>query len=287
MPRKDEAQKGKKSMNDAIAVAAEAIKARCDGAFPKVVLILGSGLGRFGEHVEADVVIPYGDIPGFPASTVAGHSGRLLVGQAAGVPVACMQGRLHVYEGHPVQEIALPVRTCRALGAETLIVTNAAGSLKKDMGPGDIMVINDHINFSGRNPLIGPNDDAVGPRFPDMSAVYSLRLRTLLAAAGRAEDVPLANGNYLFTTGPSFETPAEIRMFARLGADAVGMSTVPEAIAAVHAGMEVAGLSLITNHAAGIAGHPITHDETLAIGARSFEKMSRLLLRFLPTIDED
>lgn len=273
-------------MNDAISAAAKAIKDRLGADFPKTVLILGSGLGRFGEHVEMDVAIAYKDIPGFPASTVSGHSGQLLIGKAAGVPVACMQGRLHVYEGHPIEEIVLPVRTFRALGAETLIVTNAAGSLKKEMGPGAIMIIDDHINFSGRNPLIGPNDDAIGPRFPDMSAVYSLRLRTKLAAAGEAEGVALANGVYLYTTGPSFETPAEIRMFARLGADAVGMSTAPEAITAIHAGMEVVGLSLITNHAAGIASHPITHDETLAIGAQSFERMSRLLLRFLPTMDD-
>ena len=272
-------------MKTAIAAAAEAVKTKFPSAFPKTVLVLGSGLGGFGEHVETEAVIPYQDIPGFPVSTVSGHSGRLLIGKAAGAPVACMQGRLHLYEGHSAEQVALPIRTFRALGATTLILTNAAGSLKKEMGPGALMAIKDHINFSGRNPLIGPNDESIGPRFPDMSAVYSPRLRALLAAAAKAEEIPLDSGVYLYTTGPSFETPAEIRMFAQMGADAVGMSTAPEAIAAVHAGMEVAGVSLIVNHAAGIADHPITHDETLAVGAAAADKMSRLMLRFLAAID--
>lgn len=271
-------------MKDAVARAADAIRAAHSGEFPKTVIILGSGLGGFGEKIETEAAISYKDIPGFPQSTVSGHAGQLLIGKAAGARLACMQGRLHVYEGHPISDIALPVRTYRALGAETLIVTNAAGSLKQSMGPGSLMVISDHINYSGRNPLIGPNDDSVGPRFPDMSAVYSDRLRKKLKEAGEAEQTELFEGVYLYTTGPSFETPAEIRMFAGFGADAVGMSTVPEAITAVHCGMEVVGLSLITNHAAGIAAHPITHDETLAIGAQSFEKMSRLMLRFLPLV---
>jgi len=268
-------------MKDAIARAAEAIKTAHEGEFPKTVLVLGSGLGAFGEKIKAEAKISYQDIPGFPRSTVSGHAGRLLIGEAAGARVACMQGRLHVYEGHPVSDIALPARTYRALGAERLIVTNAAGSLNPEMGPGSLMLISDHINYSARNPLIGPNDEAIGPRFPDMSAVYNAALRKKLKEAGEAENLPLFEGVYLYTSGPSFETPAEIRMFAGFGADAVGMSTVPEAIAAVHCGLDVAGLSLITNHAAGIAAHPITHDETLAIGAQSFEKMSRLMLRFL------
>ena len=272
-------------MKNDIAKAADAIRKRIDGPFPKTVLVLGSGLGGFGKYVNAAATIPYQDIPGFPVSTVSGHAGQLLIGEAAGAPLACMQGRLHIYEGHPIEHVALPIRTFRALGAETLIVTNAAGSLKQEMGPGSLMIIEDHINFSGRNPLIGPNDETIGPRFPDMSAVYDSGLRKKLADAASAEKIDVARGVYLYTTGPSFETPAEIRMFAKLGADAVGMSTAPEAIAAVHAGMRVAGMSLITNHAAGIADHPITHDETLEVGAQSFEKMSRLMLRFLPMID--
>lgn len=271
-------------MFDAIKAAADAIKEQHKGQFPKTVLILGSGLGGFGDRIETETVIPYGDIPGFPVSTVSGHSGELLIGKAAGAPVACMKGRLHIYEGHPIQQVALPIRTYRALGAETLIVTNAAGSLKPELKPGSLMIIEDHINASGRNPLIGANDEKIGPRFPDMSEVYNKDLREKLAAAGAAENIDLARGVYLYTTGPSFETPAEVRMFGRWGADAVGMSTVPEAIAAVHAGVNVVGLSLITNHAAGIAAHKITHDETLAMGAQSFEKMSRLMLRFLPMV---
>ncbi|MFQ5562420.1 MAG: purine-nucleoside phosphorylase [Parvularculaceae bacterium] len=268
-------------MDETVAAAAESIKKAHKGAFPETVLVLGSGLGRFGEHVKAETIVPYGDIQGFPVSTVPGHEGRLLIGEAGGAPVAVMQGRLHVYEGHPVQEIATPVRTFRALGAKTLIVTNAAGSLREKMGPGSLMVIEDHINMAGRNPLIGPNDEAVGPRFPDMSEVYDADLRAKLRAAGEAEGIALASGVYLYTAGPSFETPAEIRMFAKFGADAVGMSTVPEAIVAVHCGMRVVGLSLITNHAAGIAEHPITHKETLEEGEKAYAKMSRLMLRFL------
>ncbi len=273
-------------MQNAIKAAADAIRKKHEGAFPKTILVLGSGLGGFGERIETKTTIPYGDIPGFPISTVPGHSGQLLIGEAAGAPIACMQGRLHVYEGHPIQQVALPIRTYRALGAEVLVVTNAAGSLREEMGPGSLMVIDDHINHSGRNPLIGANDEEIGPRFPDMSEVYSGELREKLFAAGKAEGIDLERGVYLYTTGPSFETPAEIRMFAKWGADAVGMSTVPEATAAVHCGMRVAGMSLITNHAAGIAAHKITHDETLAVGAQSFDKMSRLMLRFLPTVSQ-
>ncbi|WDI30168.1 purine-nucleoside phosphorylase [Hyphococcus flavus] len=272
-------------MNHDIQTAANAIRDRLNAAFPKTVLVLGSGLGEFGDKIDIEAIIPYGEIPGFPVSTVSGHSGKLLIGTASAVPVACMQGRLHVYEGHPIQQVALPIRTFRALGAETLILTNAAGSLKKEMGPGSLMVIEDHINASGRNPLIGENDEKIGLRFPDMSEVYAPELREKLLSAGTSEALDLSTGTYLYTTGPSFETPAEVRMFAKCGADAVGMSTVPEAIAAIHCGLKVAGVSLITNHAAGIAAHKITHDETLSVGALSFEKMSRLILRFLPSIN--
>ena len=272
-------------MKDAISAAAAAIAGRHGTEFPKTVLILGSGLGKFGGLIRTKTAIPYSAIPGFPVSTVPGHTGQLLIGEAAGVPVACMQGRLHVYEGHPIQQIALPIRAYRALGAKTLVVTNAAGGLRKDLGPGSLMIISDHINFSGLNPLVGPNDEAVGPRFPDLSAAYDPQLRQKLASAASLERIDVAAGVYLFTIGPSFETPAEIRMFSRLGADAVGMSTVPEAIAANHAGMRVVGLSLITNYAAGVGDQPITHAETLAVGEQSFERMSRLLLRFLPMID--
>jgi inosine/guanosine/xanthosine phosphorylase family protein len=271
-------------MTDMIAAAAKAIAERDGAAFPEIVLVLGTGLGGFGDHIRTRTVIDYKDLPGFPVSTVAGHKGRLLIGEVAGVPVACMQGRLHLYEGHPIQRIALPIRTYCALGAKILIVTNAAGGLNPSLSPGALMSIADHINFSGQNPLIGPNDEEIGPRFPDMSSAYDPELRASLAEAARLEGIDLASGVYLFTTGPSFETPAEIRMFAKLGADAVGMSTVPEVIAANHAGMRVVGMSLITNLAAGISKEPITHAETLAVGALASEKMSRLLTRFLPSI---
>lgn len=272
-------------MDHAVASAVDSIRRAHGAAFPATALILGSGLGRFGEHVKADAILPYDRIAGFPVSTVAGHHGRLLIGEAGGAPLACMQGRLHLYEGHPVQDIAVPIRAFRLLGVKNLIVTNAAGGLRKDLGPGSLMIIEDHINFSGRNPLIGPNDDAVGPRFLDMSEVYDAGLRAQLRAAGEAEGVRLDAGVYLYTTGPSFETPAEIRMFARLGADAVGMSTVPEAIVAKHCGMRVVGLSLIVNHAAGIGDRPISHAETLEEGEKARAKMSRLMLRFLAALD--
>lgn len=268
-------------MTDPIQTAQKAVEDRLAAPFPETVLILGSGLGAFGDAMDASAVIDYRDIPGFPVSTVSGHAGRLIVGAADGAPLACMQGRLHLYEGHAVQDIAIPIRTFRALGVKTLIVTNAAGSLVETMGPGSLMIINDHINFTGRNPLIGPNDDAVGPRFPDMSEVYDAGLREALTRAGKAENIDLASGVYLHTIGPNFETPAEVAMFKLLGADAVGMSTVPEAVAAVHAGLKVVGLSLITNHAAGIASHKITHAETLEVGAQAYEKMRTLMLRFL------
>lgn len=271
-------------MNDAIAAAARAIQQRHGADFPKITLILGTGLGGFGKQIRIRTSISYKEIPGFPASTVVGHEGRLLIGEAGGVAVACMQGRLHVYEGHAEQQIAVPIRTFRALGAETLIVTNAAGSLSRNLVPGSLMIIEDHINFSGCNPLVGPNDEAIGPRFPDMTEAYDPALRQKLRAAAEAEGIKIASGVYLFTRGPSFETPAEVRMFGAMGADAVGMSTAPEVIAARHAGMRVVGLSLITNLAAGISSLPMSHDETLAVGAQSAEKMSRLLLRFLPGI---
>ncbi len=271
-------------MNDAISSAVNAIKARLDVDFPKIVLVLGSGLGKFGETITSPTKIPYKDIPGFPVSTVPGHDGTLIVGKSADTSVACMKGRLHIYEGHPVNQIALPIRTFRALGAEVIVLTNAAGSLRRDMAAGSLMNICDHINFSGRNPLIGPNDDEMGPRFPDMSAVYDATLRDAMFAAADEEGIKLASGVYLYTTGPSFETPAEIEMFGRLGADAVGMSTVPEALVAVHAGMRVAGLSIITNLAAGISEEAITHDETLAAGAAAFDSVSRLMTRYLSSI---
>lgn len=262
------------------AVAAEAIRAHLGEApFPRTALILGSGLGRFGEAMQVDHAIGYGDIPGYPVSTVPGHSGRLLIGAGAGLPLVCMQGRMHLYEGYAPARLALPIRALRLLGVETLVVTNAAGSLRPEMGPGSLMAIEDHINMTGRNPLAGPNDDRFGERFFDMSTAWDPDLRAALRNAAAAEDIALQSGVYLQTMGPNFETPAEVRMMARLGADAVGMSTVPECLVARHAGMRVLGLSLITNLAAGIADHPLSHAETMEEGEKAYARLERLFLR--------
>ena len=269
----------------AVGKAVEAIRQHAEGPFPKTALILGSGLGEFGEGMASSAVIPYGDIPGFPQSTVAGHAGRLLVGSAAGHPLVCMQGRLHVYEGHDPRQIALPIRTLRQLGVEVLIITNAAGGMRADLPAGALMMIEDHINYSGRNPLIGPNDDTFGPRFFDMGEAYDPALRTKLRSAAELEQIDLKTGVYLYTTGPNFETPAEIRAFAALGADAVGMSTVPECLVARHCGLKVVGLSLITNLAAGLSKVELSHQETMDEAAKAFDKINRLLLRFLRSLD--
>lgn len=271
-------------IDDIAGPAAEAIAARHGGAFPKVALVLGSGLGGFGDTMKIDAAIPYGEIKGFPVSTVQGHAGKLLIGSAGGAPVVCMQGRMHLYEGHAPASLAVSIRALRRLGVETLVLTNAAGGLRPDLTPGSLMAIEDHINLSGFNPLIGPNDEAVGPRFVDMTDAYDPGLRALLDEAAAAQGVDLKKGVYLQVAGPNFETPAEIRAFRTLGADAVGMSTVPETLVARHCGMKVAAVSLITNLAAGIADHPLSHAETLAESAKAFDPMSRLITDFLGRI---
>lgn len=265
---------------DRIQQAADAISARLKGAFPKIVLVLGSGLGPYADTLQDAIAIPYGDIPGFPMSTVAGHSGRLVIGKAGGLPVACMQGRMHLYEGHEAASLALPVRTFKRLGAETLLLTNAAGSLDRDMGPGSIMIVEDHINLTTRNPLIGPNDESIGPRFFDMSEAYDPALRADLKAAADAAGVPVRSGVYVQVLGPNFETPAEIRAFRILGGDAVGMSTVPETLVARHCGLKVAALSLITNLGAGLAGHALSHEETIEEAGKAAQSVTRLLDAF-------
>jgi inosine/guanosine/xanthosine phosphorylase family protein len=262
--------------------AAAAIRARLGESFPKTAIVLGSGLGRFGEKLSNARSMSYADIPGFSRSTVAGHHGNLIVGEVGGAPLAVMQGRVHAYEGHPPQAIAVPIRTLRKLGVERLVLTNASGGLRVDMPAGTLMIVADHINFSAINPLAGPNDDSVGPRFPDMSKAYDPELRAMLAAAAREAGVAVRTGIYLYTLGPNFETPAEVRMFAALGADAVGMSTVPECLAARHCGMKVAALSLVTNLAAGLSTSPLSHEETLASAQTAYERVERLLLAFFP-----
>ncbi len=263
-----------------------ALGARCGGKLPATALVLGSGLGPFGERMAQDLIVPYAEIPGFPVSTVPGHTGRLLIGRAGDRPLVCMQGRMHLYEGYSPAHLALPIRTLRRLGVERLILTNAAGGVARDLGPGALMAIADHINLSGQNPLIGPNDPAIGPRFFDMSNAYDRDLRATLLNAGARVGVAVRAGTYLFTLGPNFETPAEVRMMERLGADAVGMSTVPECLVANHCGMKVVGLSVITNFAAGISPHTLTHQETLAEAERAYARVERLLLAFLDDLSD-
>jgi len=250
----------------------------------EIALILGSGLGVLADRMERTAVIPYRDIPHFPVSTVEGHAGELILGRAAGRPVVLMNGRFHMYEGYDAQTVAFPVRVMRALGAGTLVVTNAAGGINTDFRPGDLMLIEDHINLTGRNPLVGPNDDDIGPRFPDLSEAYSRRLRDLAERAAAERGIPLVRGVYAGLLGPSYETPAEIRMLRTLGADAVGMSTVNEVIAARHAGMEVLGISCISNMAAGILPQPLSHREVMETAERVKEKFLELVLAVLPGI---
>ena len=247
--------------------AAKAIRARV-GAAPSVAIVLGSGLGEFAQNVKDATVIPYTELPHWPVTGVVGHDGRLVVGTVAGRTVAVLSGRVHFYEGHDLGTVAFPTRVMGRLGVRQLILTNAAGGINTAFAPGALMVIDDHINLLGSNPLRGPNDERFGERFPDMSEVYSTRLRGIADAAAAARGIPIVHGVYLAAHGPSYETPAEIRVYRALGADAVGMSTVPEAIAARHMKMEVLGISCITNLAAGVLPQPLKHDEVLETAHR-------------------
>ena len=234
---------------------------------PSIGIILGSGLGSIADEIESKIVIPYREIPHFACSTAPGHKGQLVCGTLNGADVLCMQGRLHYYEGHSMQDILFPIRVMKLLGIETLIVTNAAGGVNLEFHAGDLMLIEDHINFLP-NPLIGPNDAEFGPRFCDMTYTYTPALRELAQQAAQKMNISLRRGVYMAVTGPSFETPAEIRAFRTLGADAVGMSTVPEVIAASHCGMQVLAFSLITNMAAGVTGEQLSEEEVIEIGGR-------------------
>jgi xanthosine phosphorylase len=247
---------------------------------PRLGIILGSGLGAVAEALEDAVTIPYTELPDFPAPSVHGHAGALALGTLSGVPVACLQGRRHVYEGGDPGAMRGPVRALKAAGAEALFVTNAAGSLNEDVGPGSLMAIGDHINMLAVNPLTGPNDDDVGPRFPSLRDAYDPELRALLHAAADTLGVKLAEGVYLATAGPSFETPAEIRAFRTLGADAVGMSTVPEVILARHAGLRVAAVSAITNLAEGMGGEALSHEQTLRYASVAAGDLTKLIIEF-------
>lgn len=230
---------------------------------PEIALILGSGLGSMAEKIENPIRIKYKDIPNFPVSTVEGHIGELIIGDLEGKKVIVMQGRFHYYEGYSQETTTIPVRVMKMLGAEKLIVTNAAGGVNKDFKAGDLMIIKDHINLSGSNPLIGKNDDRIGPRFPDMSNAYNEKYRNLIKKIGEKENLNLKEGVYAYLSGPNYETPAEIKMLSILGADAVGMSTVPEVITAIHCGMDVIGISCITNMAAGISETKLNHKEVI------------------------
>jgi xanthosine phosphorylase len=252
-----------------------------DRAAADVGLVLGSGLGAIAADVEDPVAIPYGELPGFPVGGVAGHAGRLVLGRLAGRRVAVLQGRAHLYEGIAPAMIREPIRTLRGLGAGTVLLTNAAGSLDPAVGPGRLMAITDHINLTGTNPLTGPNDDEVGPRFSSLRDAYDPRLRAALRQAAARTGVELAEGVYLAVAGPTFETPAEIRAFRSLGADAVGMSTVPETIVARHAGLRVAAVSVITNLAEGMSDEALSHDQTLAAADAAAADLRRLVHAFL------
>ena len=251
---------------------------------PRIAIVLGSGLGGFADDFEEPVGIPYEEIPGFVRSTAEGHVGRLVVGKVDSVPVVAMQGRVHYYEGYSFEEVTFPVRTFKLLGIKTLILTNAAGGINVQLTQGALMVISDHLNLIGDNPLRGPNDERFGTRFPDMSAVYSPELQELVVDEAKATGVEVRRGIYGALSGPSYETPAEIHMLRNLGADAVGMSTVPEAIVARHMGLEVLGISCITNMAAGISDEPINHEEVMATGDRVRDTFAQLLRRVVGAI---
>ena len=272
------------NLSRAVSEAAEYLRARLP-ARPDLALVLGSGLGGLADRIEDPVYIPYGQIPHFPVSTAPGHAGRFVFGRLSGRMVLCMQGRFHYYEGHDMAAIALPVRVLKALGCRALVLTNAAGGVNWDFSVGDFMLITDHINFMDANPLRGENDDAIGPRFCDMTHVYTPEFQQTARQVAAQQGITLREGVYLGYMGPSFETPAEIRAFRTLSADAVGMSTVPEAIAASHCGLPVLGVSLITNMAAGMAGKRLSGDEVIEIANQRgpvFQDFIRTVVGALP-----
>ncbi|MCC6094310.1 MAG: purine-nucleoside phosphorylase [Eubacterium sp.] len=251
---------------------------------PETAVVLGSGLGDFAEHIEVSTAISYAEIPGFPVSTVAGHRGRFVFGFIHQVPVVLMQGRVHYYEGYQMTDVVLPVRLMGLMGARKLILTNAAGGVNPDFHPGDFMLISDHISTAVPSPLIGQNLDALGPRFPDMSTVYSQRMRVIIRQEAERTGIPLREGVYVQFTGPAYETPAEIRMCRMWGGDAVGMSTACEAVAARHMGMEVCGISCITNMAAGLSVTPLNHKEVEENASRCAAQFRDLITAVIPQL---
>jgi purine-nucleoside phosphorylase len=253
---------------------------------PKIALVLGSGLGAFADELASPTRIPYPKIPGFPRSTVAGHAGQLVIGKLGDVPVAVMQGRVHLYEGYSPQEVAFPIRVLGRLGIRFAILTNAAGAINRDYSQGALVAIRDHINLQGANPLMGPNDERFGLRFPDMSQAYAPEFRAIAEREAKRLGIPLHEGVYAALRGPSFETPAEIRFLKTVGADLVGMSTVLEVIAARHMSIRVLGISCVTNMAAGILDQPLTHAEVMETGERVKGQFIALLRAVIPNLSE-
>jgi purine-nucleoside phosphorylase len=251
---------------------------------PRAAVVLGSGLGAFADSLDNPVTIPYSDIPGWPVSTAVGHAGKLVVGTIDAFPVAALAGRVHLYEGYSAQQVVFGVRVLERIGLKSLVLTNAAGGINPRFRPGQLVLISDHINLMGQNPLSGPNDEGLGPRFPDMSEAYSKRYREMARGAAKEIGFDLAEGVYAAVPGPSYETPAEIRYLRTIGADLVGMSTVPEAIAANHMRMEVLGISCVTNFAAGVTDQKLDHKEVLAVGEQVRGTMVELLRRVLPKL---
>lgn len=260
------------------AKAAAEILSRAPALRPRVGVVLGSGLGGVADRVEDAVAVPYTELPGFPVPGVEGHAGRLVLGRLAGCPVAVMQGRVHAYEGAGFGALKTAIRALKLAGCDTLVLTCAAGSLRTDVGPGRLMLIADHINLLGTNPLAGPNEDVFGPRFPSLTDAWDPDLRARLKAKAAGLGIDLAEGVYAACLGPSFETPAEVRMLKILGADAVGMSTVPECIVARHCGLRVAGIAVITNLGVGLSDEPVNHDHTLRNAAAAAADLERLLI---------
>lgn len=271
-------------MSELARQALDVVRKHAPDHAPTVGLVLGSGLGGLGDKVQDATVVDFKELPGFPVPSVEGHAGRLVLGTLSGKPVACLQGRVHLYEGHDPQTVVPMIRTLKMLGCETLIATNAAGALDPDATPGDLMLITDHINFQFGNPLVGPNDEAFGPRFPAMDRAYDPELQQVMRDAAKDLKIGLREGVYLSTLGPTFETPAEIRAFGVMGANAVGMSTVPEVIVARHAGMRVAAVSVLTNLAAGLSKEDLSHEQTLHYSALAAESLQTLILDFLGRI---
>ena len=271
------------TLQDKITASAEYLLNRV-ALRPTVALVLGSGLGDYADTLEDSVKIPYAEIPNFPQPTVEGHTGAFVFGKKEGKEVVVAQGRVHYYEGLPMQEITLPVRVLAAIGVKTLVLTNAAGGVNLSYKPGTLMMLSDHINFSGMNPLIGPNLEKFGPRFPDMSDLYTADLRRAIKEKAAAANIPLQEGVYLMYSGPNYETPAEIRAFRTLGADAVGMSTVPEALVAGHSGLQVVGVSCITNMAAGVLPVKLNHAEVVETAAKVHDLFHKLVDLILETL---